>query len=336
MMLQSCAGTGWGEAAGRALSPGDPPRDVSNDVSSNLSSVPNPSPSVRPSGDPSPNPLPSPSPTAPINSPGTIAPEDPVPQPLRSPLAQVVALGTVTLDPPNPQNPAPPNSPTLPQGEAWNQPISRREFARWLWATHNRLYQDRPAQQIRPAAPGDSPTFPDLPPGDPDFGAIQGLVNAGIIPSPLTPASGTPGAAPNLGTQFQPAAPLTRETLLLWKTPLDLRQNLPLATIEAIQQTWGFQDAPRINSLALRAVLADFQNGDLSNIRRVFGYTTLLQPQKPVSRAEAAVALWYFGFQGQGVSAAEAPTPETSADIAPPTPNPETAPPPSPSPSPPS
>jgi hypothetical protein len=52
-------------------------------------------------------------------------------------------------------------------------------------------------------------------------------------------------------------------------------------------------------------VLADHQNGDLSNIRRLFGATLLLQPKKPISRAEAAVALWYVGVQGDGFSAAD-------------------------------
>ncbi|MFM7794980.1 MAG: S-layer homology domain-containing protein, partial [Microcystis panniformis] len=28
--------------------------------------------------------------------------------------------------------------------------------------------------------------------------------------------------------------------------------------------------------------------------------------KRPVNRAEAAAALWYFGFQGDGVSAADA------------------------------
>jgi hypothetical protein len=73
-----------------------------------------------------------------------------------------------------------------------------------------------------------------------------------------------------------------------------------------VKQTWGFQDVGKIDPKALRAVLADFQSGEQSNIRRVFGYTTLFQPKKPVTRAEAAAALWYFGTQGDGVSAADA------------------------------
>jgi hypothetical protein len=76
--------------------------------------------------------------------------------------------------------------------------------------------------------------------------------------------------------------------------------------VDAVQQTWGFRDAARIDPKALQAVLADHQNGDQANIRRAFGYTALFQPKKPVSRAEAAASLWYFGFQGDGQSAQDA------------------------------
>lgn len=179
-----------------------------------------------------------------------------------------------------------------------NKPVSRREYARWLFETNNRLYRDRAAQQIRAASNASQPAFRDIPRTDPDFAAIQGLAEAGIIPSSL---SGDPTAV-----TFRPNAQLSRETMLLWKVPMDTRQPLPTATLEAVQQAWGFQDAARIDPKAQRAILADYQNADLSNIRRVFGYTTLLQPKKPVTRAEAAATLWYFGYQGEGVSAQDA------------------------------
>ena len=88
--------------------------------------------------------------------------------------------------------------------------------------------------------------------------------------------------------------------------PLDNRKALPSATIEQVKETWGFQDATKISPKALKAVYSDFQNGEKANIRRVFGFTTLFQPQKAITRAQAAVSLWYFGFQGEGVSAKEA------------------------------
>ncbi|NET52777.1 MAG: S-layer homology domain-containing protein, partial [Merismopedia sp. SIO2A8] len=176
--------------------------------------------------------------------------------------------------------------------------ISRSEYAHWLVETNNRIYANRPGLQIRLASEQAQPAFQDLPSSHPNFPSIQGLAEAGLIPSPL---SGNATAV-----LFRPDAPLTRETLVLWKVPLDSRQALPSASVEAVKQTWGFQDTAKIDPKALAAVLADFQNGEFANIRRILGYTTIFQPQKPVTRAQAAAALWYFGSQGEGISAQEA------------------------------
>jgi hypothetical protein len=178
-----------------------------------------------------------------------------------------------------------------------NQPITRGEFAHWLLTANNQFYQDVPAKLIRPATASTTPAFQDVPTTYPYFAAIQGLAEAGIIPSAKT------GNA--TAVTFRPEAPLTRETLVLWKVPLDTRAALPTANTEAVTTTWGFQDAAKIEPLALRAVLADHQNGDFANIRRAFGFTTLFQPQKGVTQAEAAAALWRFGTQTEGISAAD-------------------------------
>ncbi len=175
--------------------------------------------------------------------------------------------------------------------------ITRREYARWLVAANNAMYANNPAKQIRLASETQA-AFSDVPKTNPDFGVIQGLAEAGLIPSSLSGDS--------TEVLFRPDASLTREQLILWKLPLDTRQALPTANLDAVKQTWGFQDVGKIEPKALRAVLADFQNGEQSNIRRVFGYTTLFQPKKTVTRAEAAAALWYFGTQGDGVSAVDA------------------------------
>jgi S-layer homology domain len=179
-----------------------------------------------------------------------------------------------------------------------NKIVTRREYARWLVAANNQIYASRQAKQIRLAVESSEPAFSDIPKTDPDFAAIQGLAEAGLIPSSLS------GETKDL--KFRPDAPLTRETMILWKVPLDTRQVLPTANIEGIKEKWGFQDASKIDSQASRAVLADFNNGDLANIRRVFGFTTLFQPKKSVTRAEAAASLWYFGVQDQGLSAKDA------------------------------
>ncbi|WP_035158992.1 S-layer homology domain-containing protein [Calothrix sp. 336/3] len=179
-----------------------------------------------------------------------------------------------------------------------NKIITRREYARWLVTTNNTLYTSNSAKQIRLVGESSQPAFSDVPRKDPDFAVIQGLAEAGLIPSSLSGDS--------TEVLFRPDAPLTREQMVLWKIPLDTRQALPTANLEAVKQTWGFQDVGKINPKALRAILADHQNGEQAIIRRVFGYTTLFQPQKPVTRAEAATALWYFGSQGEGISAADA------------------------------
>lgn len=214
-----------------------------------------------------------------------------VPKELRSSVTDVAQLGI--LSPTSAQGKNTPSTQLEP-----NKTITRREYARWLVAATNRFYADQPGRQIRLGVETAQPAFQDVPRTDPDFAAIQGLAEAGLIPSPLSGNSTT--------VSFRPDAPLTRENLILWKVPIDLRQALPNATIDAIKQTWGFQDTAKIDPIAQRAVLADFQNSDLSNIRRVFGYTTLFQPKKPVTRAEAAAALWYFGSQGEGLSAKDA------------------------------
>ena len=196
------------------------------------------------------------------------------PAPLKAWIKDLNRLGTIT--------------PKIGQEFKPNILVARREYARWLVETNNRLYKNQPSRQIRLAQPTDSVSFPDIPPSHPDFALIQGLANAGLI-------GGT-------GDPFRPNDPLLREELVQWKIPLDLRQPLPNATLETVSQSWGFKDSDRISEKALSAVFADAQLRDISNIRRSFGFTTLLQPQKPVTRAEAAASLWYFGTAVDGTS----------------------------------
>ncbi len=182
--------------------------------------------------------------------------------------------------------------------------MTRREYARWLLATNNRFYADQRSRKIRAGVSSSSPVFKDVSTSDADFGAIQGLAEAGIIPSPLT------GSSTEL--TFRPDAPLTRKDLLLWKVPLDTRSPLPQATAAAVEEAWGFQDAAKIPARPLQAVLADYQNGDLSNIRRAFGYTTLFQPDKAATRAEAAAVLWRYGNSTEGITAEDLRNPQAA------------------------
>jgi len=266
------------------------------EVSPSLSPLP-PSPLLSPSSPVSlsPSPLLPPSPSPSPGSPLQFSDLATVSQPFRGYIEDLAQLGILSYR--KDQNFQP------------NSPITRREYARWLIAANNRFYANVPAKQIRLGSENSAPAFADVSSKDPDFPAIQGLAEAGLIPSPL---SNDPSAS-----LFRPNANLTREDLIAWKVPLDTRKALPNASIDNLKETWGFQDVAKIDPKVWRGIYGDFQNGDQSNIRRVFGYTTLFQPKKPVTRAEAAATLWYFGFQGDGLSAQEVrampePTPSPS------------------------
>lgn len=209
--------------------------------------------------------------------------------------------------PPSATTPSPPTPSTPPKANEFrpNQAATRREYARWLLTTNNRFYSGQRTHRIRPAVSSSQPVFQDVKANDPDFAAIQGLAEAGMIPSPLTGSSTT--------LTFRPDAPLTRKDLLLWKVPLDTRQPLPQATAAAVQLAWGFQDAAKIEARALQAVLADHQNGDFANIQRAFGYTTLFQPDKAATRAEAAAVLWRIGNATEAITAAELRAPQVDS-----------------------
>jgi hypothetical protein len=212
-----------------------------------------------------------------------------VPEQLQQYVEDVAALGILS--------PYKQEGEVKPNKFAPNEPVTRRDYARWLVEANNKFYANSPGNEIHLAKKSSQPAYQDISENDPDFSAIQGLAEAGLIPSMLT------GDESKL--MFRPDAPLTREDLLSWKVPLDLRKALSSASIETIQESWGFQDAADINTQGLQALFADFQNGEQANVRRIFGYTTIFQPKKAVTRAEAAASLWYFGFQGDGINAKE-------------------------------
>ena len=267
----------------------DSPEIAASPQPNNSESSASPTPTPSPSNSEGTTLTPSPSP----KSAKVSEQEGQIPQQLRQYVADLTQLEVLKVRSTDSANLE--TASTLPKP---NKIVTRREYARWLVAANNQIYASRQAKQIRLAVDSSEPAFSDLPKTDPDFSAIQGLAEAGVIPSSLS--------GETKDVKFRPDAPLTRETMILWKVPLDTRQVLPTANIEGVKEKWGFQDASKIDSQASRAVLADFNNGDLANIRRVFGFTTLFQPKKSVTRAEAAASLWYFGVQDQGLSAKDA------------------------------
>lgn len=165
--------------------------------------------------------------------------------------------------------------------------ITRREYARWLFKANNLLFADVNSKLIREANPNSQPIFTDMPNSDPDFTIIQGLAQAGLIPSPLIQQGEF--------TAFNPDKPLTREDLIAWKVPLDFREKIPNVTLDALKETWGFQDVNRIDNFVWGKLYLDWQNGEVANTRKAFGYITLFQPEKEVSYEEAGRVLSSFG-----------------------------------------
>ncbi len=218
-----------------------------------------------------------------------------------------------------------------------NAPISRREFAKWLLLTNNRFYKSRPTKQIRIDRPSSTPTFQDIPSSDPDFATLQSLADAGILPSTLSRDTKNEGK----NDRFKPSEALTREELLRWKMPLDSRSlQVDALPIDSLRKALPFQDLSKvIHPETLRLVALDLKNGDRSNLRRSLGYTTLLQPQRSVTRAEAAAVLWSIGAEGGMLTAKDvlngsspllatpiSPTADPTGSPTPPTPSIETKP----------
>ncbi|MBA0736689.1 hypothetical protein Gogos_010208 [Gossypium gossypioides] len=167
---------------------------------------------------------------------------------------------------------------------------TRREYARWLVAASNALSRNV-VSKVYPAMYVENVTelaFDDIIPEDPDFSSIQGLAEAGLISSKL---SNQDLLNYNRGpVYFSPESPLSRQDLVSWKMALEKRQ-LPEADREILYQLSGFIDSDKINPDAWPALVADLSTGEPGIIALAFGCTRLFQPNKPVTKAQAAVAI---------------------------------------------
>ena len=159
--------------------------------------------------------------------------------------------------------------------------IKRSEFARWLVKANNALYADTPAKQIRPAE-GTEQAFVDVPPSHPDYKYVQALANAGFV----------------VGVDekhFAPDQDLTREEMIAIKVPVDLGgdpyKNTGLADVRA---AFPFSDVDKISRRYYDAIYGDNFDGS-KNITRVFGQVRTFQPQRAVTRSDAAQCISTIG-----------------------------------------
>ncbi|KAL9164510.1 hypothetical protein ABFS82_06G108800 [Erythranthe guttata] len=170
---------------------------------------------------------------------------------------------------------------------------TRREYARWLVLASSALSRNT-TSKVYPAMYIENISelaFDDITPEDPDFPSIQGLAEAGLIASKLSRSDmqsyDNEDSSP---IYFSPESPLSRQDLVSWKMALEKRQ-LPVVDGKILQQVSGFIDIEKIDPGAWPALVADLEAGDQGIITLAFGYTRLFQPEKPVTKAQAAIAL---------------------------------------------
>ncbi|XP_061957112.1 uncharacterized protein LOC133678687 isoform X1 [Populus nigra] len=170
---------------------------------------------------------------------------------------------------------------------------TRREFARWLVTASSALSRSM-LSKVYPAMYIENFTelaFDDITPDDPDFSSIQGLAEAGLISSKLSSGGLLSSSVENQGPfYFAAESPLSRQDLVSWKMALEKRQ-FPEADKKMLYKVSGFRDIDKLNPDAWPALVADLSAGDQGIISLAFGCTRLFQPDKPVTKAQAAVAL---------------------------------------------
>uniref|UniRef100_A0A803PQQ4 SLH domain-containing protein n=1 Tax=Cannabis sativa TaxID=3483 RepID=A0A803PQQ4_CANSA len=170
---------------------------------------------------------------------------------------------------------------------------TRREYARWLVTASNALSRNS-MSKVYPAMYIENVTelaFDDITPQDPDFASIQGLAEAGLISSKLSRGDMLSSVEEDHSSYFfSPESPLSRQDLVSWKMALEKR-HLPEADRKALYQVSGFIDTDKIHQDACPALVADLSAGEHGIIALSFGYTRLFQPDKPVTKAQAAIAL---------------------------------------------
>ncbi|CAN1137785.1 hypothetical protein LINPERHAP2_LOCUS10274 [Linum perenne] len=169
---------------------------------------------------------------------------------------------------------------------------SRRDYARWL-VRLNSLLERNPKHRIVPtiSLSGSLATaFDDVNIDDPDFPFIQALAEAGIIPSKLSSASLFSDIAEDGISYFYPDRYLSRKDMINWRTQLEY--GISPGTKEQMSRIRAdYIDVKAITSDASPEFFTDMLAGEKSIIRKVFGQSRRFQPNKPATKAQAAVAL---------------------------------------------
>jgi len=156
-------------------------------------------------------------------------------------------------------------------------PIKRADYVRWLVKTSAVYFPGDNKNRIRFAQEGDTPTFVDVPATDANFKYIQGMANAGYVVGVDK-------------THFAPAQPLTREQMIGIKAQVDEGSSISKYNGD-IKGFLDYSDKYQINDAYADAVHEDNTARTTHNISRVWGNIKTFNPQKSVTRAEAAITL---------------------------------------------
>ncbi|KAG2665311.1 hypothetical protein I3760_15G002400 [Carya illinoinensis] len=169
---------------------------------------------------------------------------------------------------------------------------TRREYARWLIRV-NSLLERNPKHRVIPeiSLSGSTDTaFDDINVEDPDFASIQALAESGVTPSKLSPKNSSDDGSEHRETYFYPERFISRQDLIDWKAQLEY-EFMPGIIEQISRAKLGFLDMREISSDASAELFMDMLAGDKSMLRKVFGQSRRFQPNKPSTKAQAAVAL---------------------------------------------
>ncbi|XP_010905878.1 uncharacterized protein [Elaeis guineensis] len=173
---------------------------------------------------------------------------------------------------------------------------TRREYARWF-VKANFMLERNPKYRMVPKiliAGSIFRAFDDVSVDDPDFWCIQSLAEAGVIHSKLSCMNSTGlsdmGCGHGQGKfSFFPECFVSRFDLVNWKALVEYSFTSEMNEKMSGNKV-GLLDLSS-SSDASPQLFVDLMAGDQSIIRRVFGNIRRLQPLKPVTKAQAAVAL---------------------------------------------
>eukprot|EP00252_Welwitschia_mirabilis_P011034 TRINITY_DN24818_c0_g1_i1.p1 TRINITY_DN24818_c0_g1~~TRINITY_DN24818_c0_g1_i1.p1 ORF type:complete len:603 (-),score=124.65 TRINITY_DN24818_c0_g1_i1:233-2041(-) len=174
---------------------------------------------------------------------------------------------------------------------------TRRDYAQWLFLANHILARDS-SNKVAPSVFIEGVTqlaFDDITPEDPDFPYIQGLAEAGIIPSKLACRHEHYSSCTTVDKKqsycfFNPDMPLSRMDMVLWKVSIE-HKCLPTVDKGTLAKKTGFLDVDQIQVDAWPAIFMDSLDSGQSVTFKAFGYSRLFQPNKPVTKGQAAIAL---------------------------------------------